>query len=350
MSYFRPNIDAIEGYTPGFQPREEGWTKLNTNENPYPPSPAVREALVGAAGTTLKKYPDPTGERFREVAAERLGTVPERIICGNGSDDLLTIAMRSFCGEGDAVAWPWPTYSLYPVLARIQGARPVEVEFSDDYTLPIDGLAEAGARLTLVCNPNAPSGTLTPPERVGELAAAIDGVVLVDEAYVNFADENCLRLVAEHGNVVVTRSMSKSYSLAGLRFGWAVAQEPLIEGMMKVKDSYNVDALALAGATAAMSDRDWMLRNVEKVRAGRARLSKGLERLGLRPWPSQTNFVLARAPEGRDAGDLYRRLFERKILVRYWDMPRLADCMRITVGSEEEISTLLGALEDILSQ
>jgi histidinol-phosphate aminotransferase len=347
MSYFRPNIDAIEGYAPGFQPKEAGFAKLNTNENPYPPSPAVMEALRAGASARLRKYPDPVADRFREKAAEVLGTVPQRILCGNGSDDLLTIAIRSFCGEGDPVAWPWPTYSLYPVLADIQGARPVEVAFPEDYALP-RALADTGARLTLVSNPNAPSGTLIEPDALEGLAAELDGVLLIDEAYVDFAETNCLGLVERCPNVIVTRTLSKSYSLAGLRFGFAVAQEPLIEGMMKVKDSYNVDALAIAGATAALGDQEWLRQNVEKVCATRERLARELAQLGFYCLPSQANFVLTRVPEGREAAEVFDRLFDRKILVRYFDMPRLDDCLRITVGSDEEVDALLEALTDIV--
>jgi histidinol-phosphate aminotransferase len=333
MSYFRPNIERMEGYVPGYQPKEPGFVKLNTNENPYPPSPRVLEAIA-AAGDGLRLYPDPMAQPFREQAARVLGTVPERILCANGSDELLTMALRCFCGEGDAVAYPAPTYSLYPKLADIQGARAVEIAFPDDFSLP-DGLPEAGAPLTLLCNPNAPSGTLVPVAQVERLAESVSGVLLVDEAYVAFADEDCLALVDRHENVIVARTLSKSHSLAGLRFGFAVAQEPLIEGLAKVKDSYNVDRLALAGATAAIADEEWTATNVRKIKATRARLTEGLRGLG---------FFCC-----RDAGEVFRRLFERKILVRYWDAPRLSDCLRVSVGTDEQTATLLNALKEIVT-
>jgi histidinol-phosphate aminotransferase len=347
MSYFRDNIEAMEGYVPGFQPKEPGFVKLNTNENPYPASPRVFEVLRSASPERLRKYPDPMAQKVREVAARVLGTVPDRILCGNGSDDLLTIAMRSFCGEGDTVAFPLPSYSLYVTLAEIQGARAVVSDFPDDYSLPA-ALANAGARLTILCNPNAPSGTLIPSAQVAKLAAAVSGVLLVDEAYVDFAEGNCLGLVDEFDNVVVLRSLSKSYSLAGMRFGLAIAQEDLIEGMVKVKDSYNVDALTIEAVAAALADRDHFRANVERVKATRARLAGGLSGLGFHCWPSQTNFVLARAPQGSDAGAIFQELFERRILVRYWDKPRLSDCLRISVGTDEEIDALLAAVRDIL--
>lgn len=349
MSYFRPNINEMEGYQPGFQPKEPGYIKLNTNENPYPPSPRVIEVLRGASEQSLRKYPDPMAQKFRDAAAAVLGTTPGRILCGNGSDDILNIAIRSFCGEGDTVAFPHPTYTLYETLAEIQGARPVVLDFPEDYALPA-GLATTGAPLTLLCNPNAPSGTLIAPDDVERLAKSLDGVLLVDEAYVGFADANCLELVDRCENVVVARTLSKSYSLAGLRFGFAVAREPLIEGMVKVKDSYNVDALAIEAVTAAIADQDWLTRNVERIRATRRRLADELERMGFRCWPSQANFILARVPEGRDAAEVFDRLFERKILVRYFDQPRLDDCLRITVGADDETDALLAALNEILEQ
>jgi len=348
MSYFRVNIDAMDGYTPGFQPKEPGYIKLNTNESPYPPSPRVIEALKAACDERLRKYPDPMATAFRRQAAEVLGTVPERILCGNGSDDTLAMVLAAFCGEGDTVAMPYPTYSLYEVLIGIQGGRAAVVEWPEDFSMPPD-LAGTGARLTMLCNPNAPSGTLLPPAQVAELARALDGVLLVDEAYVDFSETNCLGLVDEHENVIVARTLSKSYSLAGLRFGYVVAQEPLIEGLAKVKDSYNAGVLPIAGATAAIADQEWFRANVAKIRATRATLTTGLQERGFRCWPSQTNFVLARVPEGRTGRQVFEALFERKILVRYWDARRLDDCLRISVGTDEEIAALLDALDEILN-
>ena len=348
MSYFRTNIEAMDGYVPGFQPKEPGFIKLNTNENPYPPSPRAMEVLRTASEASLRKYPDPMAQRFRDAAAGVLGTSPDRIMCGNGSDDILTIALRSFCAEGDAVAFPVPTYSLYATLALIQGARPVAVDWPGDYSLPAAALAGTGARLTLLCNPNAPSGTRVPAEQVAALAESLDGVLLIDEAYADFADANCLDLVDRFDNVVVTRTLSKSYSLAGMRFGFAVAQEALIDGMVKVKDSYNVDALAIATVTAAIGDQEHLRRNVAAIRATRERMATALETLGFGCLPSQTNFVLARAPQGVDAAGLFEALFARKILVRYFAQPRLDDCLRITVGTDDETDALLAALRDIL--
>jgi histidinol-phosphate aminotransferase len=348
MSYFRKEIDAIAGYTPGFQPKEPGFVKLNTNENPYPPSPRAVEAMRAVIGDPLRKYPRPMSDAFRTAAAKVLGTSPDRIMVGNGSDDILNIAVRSFCCEGDPIAWPTPTYSLYDFLAAIQGAKPVRVDWPEDYSLPPE-LAETGAKLTLLANPNAPTGTMVEPEEVSELARELDGVLLVDEAYVDFAEADCLHLVERHENVIVCRTLSKSYSLAGLRVGYAVAQELLIEGMCKVKDSYNVDSLALAGGTAAIEDQQWLRRNVAKIKATRARMTAALEALGLRCMESHANFVFALAPDGIEAAEIYQRLFERKVLVRYFNLPRVSNGLRISVGSDEEVDRLLAELEQILA-
>lgn len=347
MSYVRDNIDAMQGYTPGFQPKDPDFIKLNTNENPYPPSPHVLKAMEEACEKSIRKYPPPLGDPFREKAGDVFGIDPDCIICGFGSDDILTITVRTFCGEGQTIAYPSPTYSLYPVLAQIQGARTETTEFPEDYSLP-ENLARIDAELTFLANPNAPSGTLIPPDRVETLANELNGVLAIDEAYVDFADDNCLELTKTCENIVVTRTMSKSYSLAGLRFGYAVAPRPLAEAMLKVKDSYNVSAPGVAGARAAIADQKWLGKNIARIRKTRARLTEKLRELGFFCWDSQSNFVLARVPEGQNGKELFEALFENKILVRYFDLPRIDDCLRITVGTDKEIDVLLKTLKAIL--
>ncbi len=258
------------------------------------------------------------------------------------------MVLAAFCGEGDRVAMPHPTYSLYETLVDIQDGEPVLVDFPEDYSLP-PALAETEAELTLLCNPNAPSGTMVAPEAVARVAESLDGILLIDEAYVDFADTNCLDLVDTHDNVVVARTMSKSYSLAGLRFGFAVAQEHLIEGLTKVKDSYNVGRLQIAGASAAMADQDWFANNIARIKNTRADLIAGLTELGFHCWPSQTNFVLARVPEGCSGRDIFQGLFDRKVLVRYFGVPMLDDCLRITVGSDAEVAVLLDKVASLLA-
>ena len=349
MSYFRDNIERMSGYQPGYQPGEGQYIKLNTNENPYPPSPDVLEAVQEAANEDLRKYPDPLADDFREAASEVLDVQPENILCGNGSDELLNLAVRSFCAEGDLLVHPYPTYSLFKVLAEIQDAHTHVVEFPEDYSLP-EGLIQPEAKLTLVANPNSPSGTMLSVQTLRSVANSIDGILLIDEAYADFADWNCLPLVKDCDNVIVTRTLSKSYSLAGVRFGFCIAQEDLIEGMMKLKDSYNVNRLSAAAATAAIKDQDWMQENTRKIRENRDFLAQELQSLGFQCWPSQANFVLARVPDGLDAKQIHRRLFRRGILVRYFDERRLDDCVRVTVGTRDEIESLLRELEAIIAE
>ena len=250
IGYFRDNIERTAGYMPGFQPGRADVVKLNTNENPYPPSPNVIEAIKTVEPERLRRYPDPSGREFRQVAAQVNGVRADDIICCNGGDELLRMAFTAFCDSDRAVAYPVPTYTLYPVLANITGCEIIEVPFDSEYNLPAK-LTSTGAALNIVCNPNAPTGSFVKAEEIASLADEVKGVVLVDEAYVDFSEDNCVRLVRSFDNIIILRSMSKGYSLAGLRFGYGIANKTLIEGLRKVQDSYPVDALALAAATAA---------------------------------------------------------------------------------------------------
>ncbi|HUX14946.1 MAG TPA: histidinol-phosphate transaminase [Phycisphaerae bacterium] len=347
MTYFRKNIEAMTGYTPGEQPQgDSGAVKLNTNENPYPPSPRVLEVLRRTDWSLLRKYPDPMANKVRDVVARRFGLRREQVLCANGSDELLRMVVTACVGEGEAIAYATPTYSLYPVLAEIQGARAVEVERSEDFSLPAEALLETGARLLFICNPNAPTGTWTEPDAIAALADGFRGVVVVDEAYADFGPGSGLAVLKDKPNVLVLRTLSKSHSLAGLRFGYAVGPEDLIAGLVKVKDSYNCDAVSVEVAAAALEDEAWMQANVEKVRSERARLSEGLARLGFAVLPSEANFVLAAVPDG-DAGRWHKALKARRILVRYWNRPRLSDKLRITVGTPEQNDRLLSGIEAV---
>jgi histidinol-phosphate aminotransferase len=347
VGYFRDNVERAEGYTPGFQPQAVDVVKLNTNENPYPPSPQVMKALAGIRPEQLRRYPDPLGTAFREAAAELNGVGPENILCCNGGDDLLSIAVRAFCDERRALAYPVPTYSLYPVLARLENCRAIEIPFDKGYRLPAP-LATTGAALTIVCNPNAPTGSFIAVEELASLAGKLRSVLLVDEAYVDFAEQNCTSLVGEFDNVIVLRSLSKGYSLAGLRFGYAIAQKDLIGGLIKVKDSYNVDAVAVTLATAAVRDQAYFRENVEKVKKERRRLTERLRALGFTVLDSSTNFVMAQMKDST-AAPLHEQLTQRNIFVRYWNVPGLADKLRISVGTPEQNGQLLEALKEILS-
>jgi len=347
-SVVRPEIVALTGYVPGEQPQAGRWIKLNTNENPYPPSPAVAAAVVAAAaGRSLARYPDPLATAFREAAARRLGVDPDWIICGNGSDDLLTILVRTFVGAGELIRVPTPSYVLYRTLAGIQAAGCEEVAFEPDWSLPESfGAARADLRLAIIANPNSPSGTLVAPAQVAEIAARLACPLVVDEAYGDFAAADCLDLVRRHERLIVTRSLSKSYALAGLRFGFAIARPELIEQMQKVKDSYNCDALSIAAATAAIGDSAWLAETRGRIIATRQRLARGLATLGYDPVDSEANFVWCTRPDGRHR-ETYEALKARGILIRYMRFTGWGDGLRISIGTDEEIDALLAALSGI---
>jgi histidinol-phosphate aminotransferase len=347
-SHFRANIASLAGYVPGEQPQNDGIIKLNTNENPYPPSPRVYAAIRNAIRSSLRLYPEPQSDSLRAVAAAVYGVKPANIIAGNGSDELLSMVLRCFVGPEDRVAFPVPTYSLYDTLVEIQDGVRAAVDYPADFALP-DTLARQNAALTFLCNPNAPSGTLVDLPQVEQLARSIAGVLVVDEAYVDFAESegsSALPLIRRLSNLIVLRSFSKSFSLAGLRIGLAFASEEIIAGMMKVKDSYNLNRLSLAAACAALQDLPWMTRNARRIQRSRKKLTSALKRMGYQVYPSHANFVLARRT-GQNLKSVYQELKQRKILVRYFDVPGLQDCLRITIGSPKEISALVDAMKTI---
>jgi histidinol-phosphate aminotransferase len=348
MGYFRDSIEQAAGYVPGFQPGRADVVKLNTNENPYPPCPGVIEAIRTVEAEQLRRYPDPLGRVFREAAAQVNGVGPENIICCNGGDELLRMAFTAFCDSGRAVAYPVPTYTLYPVLANIIGCEAIEVPFDGEFNLPAK-LASTGAVLTIICNPNAPTGSFVKVEEIASLADEVKGVVLVDEAYVDFSPDSCLRLVSSFDNIIVLRSMSKGYSLAGIRFGYGIADVKLIEGLRKVQDSYPVDAVAIVAATAAIKDQEYFRANVEKVKAERTRLTKALRSMGFDVPESYSNFVLVQCKDCK-ASEVYDKLVEQNIYVRYFDSPGLDDKLRITVGTRRQNDKLIGALKEISPQ
>lgn len=335
---------AVPGYVPGEQPAPgRRVVKLNTNENPYPPSPRVREALAASLGADLRLYPDPSARRLRERASALYGCPVDGIAVGNGSDELIGLLVRAIVDPGAAVAFPVPTYSLYETVVALHGARRVEIPFPDDWTLPVEALARTGAPLTFVCNPNSPSGTAASLADLEALARMAGGVVVVDEAYVDFGDVHALPLLGRLPNVVVLRTLSKSFALAGLRVGFAFGHPDLLAGLQTLKDSYNVGRLPQVAAEAALEDVEHMRAAAGRIRATRERLARALAALGYRVPPSAANFVLAVRP-GVDQGPVAAALAERGILVRHFATPRLRDALRITVGTDEEIDLLLGAL------
>ncbi len=346
---FRRSIQRMAPYQPGEQPRaDERLIKLNTNENPYPPSPRVRRAVARAVSSSLRLYPAPRGDEFVR-AASRLYRVPaEMILAGNGSDELLAMIFRATVGSADTVAYPVPTYSLYDTLADVQEARVVRVPTGPSFEVPIAGLARVRARLTIICNPNSPSGTLTPVREIATLARQLRGrMLVVDEAYVDFAVDNAMRLLRGNPNLVILRTLSKSFSLAGMRLGLCFAHPGVIAELLKVKDSYNLSRIALAAGAAALEDAAWMRRNVERVRKTRAETERKLRALGFAVPPSEANFVLARMP-GRDMAPVARSLRRASILVRHFATPVLRDALRISIGKPSEMSRLIAVLKDLV--
>ncbi len=341
---FRKAIHEMAPYVPGEQPRPgRRLIKINTNENPYPPSPQVRRAVTRAArGQALRLYPAPQADDFITAAARRYGLSRRMILAGNGSDELLAMLFRATLGPGDRVAWATPTYSLYGTLAAVQEARVIAPPLGSNFELPLEELVRARARLTIVCNPNSPSGALTPRHILARLARLLDGRLLaVDEAYADFAEETALGLVRRLPNVLVLRSLSKSYSLAGMRLGLCFAHPEIIEQLGKVKDSYNLSRLAIAAGAAALEDSAWMLRNVERVKRTRAAATRRLLKMGFAVPPSSANFVLARMP-GRDLGPLAAGLRRRGVLVRHFRA--WPDALRISIGTPADMAALFKAL------
>lgn len=348
-SYFRPAVDAMQGYIPGEQPKPgTRILKLNTNENPYPPSPNAMAVLRNFDGELLRRYPHPYANAFREAIANVLEVPLDWIIVGNGSDEILNLLIRA-CAEADSrrVVYPTPTYVLYKTLAAIQPATVLEVPYGQNYQLPLDALLEAQGAVTFIASPNSPSGHLVSNDDLRRLAQGLSGVLVVDEAYVDFADDTALPLVSEFENVIVTRTLSKGYSLAGLRLGFGIAQPGLLSGLFKVKDSYNIDAIAAAMGAAAMKDQDYKNQCAERVKLSRQHLSQELEKLGFKVPPSQTNFLLVTPPR-ENAEDIYLALKARGILVRYFNHSGLENQLRITVGTDEQNQTLIEALIDLI--
>ncbi|MDY3556775.1 histidinol-phosphate transaminase [Gemmata sp. JC717] len=353
----RPNVRAMSGYVPGEQLNDPEIVKLNTNENPYPPSPRVFEAVRAAlTPNSLRKYPQPLGDTFRKAAGRVLNVDPDGILIGNGSDDILTILTRAFVPEGGLIASPTPSYILYKSLAEIQGARFAAVPLTADWQPDADRWPR-DAHLSFVPNPNSPSGTVIAAERLAALAGLVSPAPFVcDEAYADFADDNSLALLPSTPNLIVTRTMSKSYALAGIRFGFAVSRPELVRELVKVKDSYNCDVLSLAAATAAIEDQDYFRHVCAKIRATRDRMTTDLTALGFEVTPSHANFVWCRRAD-RPLKPIYEALKSRKILVRYMSYAAgpvghpegsAYDGLRISVGTDTEIDQLCAALRVIL--
>lgn len=361
LSLIRPLVRRLHAYVPGEQPKIPGLIKLNTNENPYPPSPHVRQAVRRAVDGRLRLYPNPTAQPLREALARLHGCAPENIVIGNGSDELLALATRAFVepaaavprGSGRAVVQFFtPSYSLYPVLGDIHGAANNPVPLKPDFSIPTPAELRCGQRwrfdaaLTYVTTPNAPTGRGYTVAELEALCRAQRGVVILDEAYVDFAPENALALAQRLPNVIVSRTFSKAYSLCFQRVGYFVGPPELMAALDKIRDSYNVNGLGQVAALATLEDLDYYRRNFQKVISTRQWLSTALRRLDFQVLPSHTNFICARPPRF-PAGEWLEQLRAHNILVRWWNQPDIRAYLRITIGTRAEAQALVRAVRQI---
>ncbi len=358
MSFERPNIQRMTGYSYGEQPDDATVIKLNTNELPYPPTPEVTRSLRLFNPEVLRRYPPALANEFRRAAAKLHGVQPENIIATRGGDELLRLLFTTFTDPGDTVVLTDPTYSLYPVLAKIQDVDTVQLPMAEGFELTTDFAQQANklnAKMTFVVNPHAPSGKLLSKETIMRLASDLDSLLLVDEAYVDFIDPaheyDCLQLAQEADNVIFLRTMSKGYGLAGLRFGYGIGHQSLIEPMLtKTRDSYNLDAISQQIATVALQDQEYAARCWHKVRESRTNLTAELSKREFSIPPSEANFLLAQVPEkSPSASEIYQQLHDRGIFVRYFAVPGLDNKLRISIGTPDENTRLLECLDEILS-
>jgi len=347
VKYGRAILADVEGYVPGEQPSGPV-IKLNTNENPYPPSPRVLDALWSLAAENVRKYPDPVSLRLRQACAQRYGyESADWVLAGNGMDELLSLVIRTFVDPGETILSPYPTYTLYETLAALHGAKYTTVDLDDAFQLP-KAFFKTPAKLCFLPRPNAPTGVCVPREMVERLCESFNGLVVIDEAYVDFANDNCMDFPQRFENAIVMRTFSKSFSLAGMRLGIAVARPELIREFMKVKDSYNLNLATQAAGLAAIEDYDYMLSSASRVKATRDRLTASLRDYGFDVPKSESNFVLARWDRQPSAKALFEALKAQSIYVRYFNARGLENALRITVGTDSEVDALLDALRGII--
>lgn len=348
--FWSSRIRDIVPYTPGEQPRDRKFIKLNTNECPYPPSPKAVEAIRAAAGESLRLYPDPECTRLRAAIARREGLDMDQVFCGNGSDEVLAFAFQAFFDPDREVVFPRITYSFYPVYIDFFGLKRREVPMNPDFSDPIDLLCGSNGGVVLA-NPNAPTGIAVGLDTVEKLLQANpDVVVIVDEAYVDFGAESAVGLIGRYPNLLVVQTTSKSRALAGLRVGWAMGDPGLIAGLRCVRDSinsYTVDRLAQAGAAAAIEDENYFQSIRTRVMKTRSWTEQSLKKKAFTVLPSQANFVFARHPH-HSGMELLDSLRERGVLVRWWSIPEIENWLRISIGTDEDMAVLMAALDELL--
>jgi histidinol-phosphate aminotransferase len=349
MNYFNKNLYSLTPYTPGEQPKDSRIVKLNTNENPYPPSPQITASIQSILTEgLLRKYPDPTCTKLRELIAQKEALKPENVLITNGSDEALSLLFKAVLSPNSKVVCPYPTYSLYPVLTEIQmnESRIEKIPLKENLHFDIEALSKAKGNLLCFANPNAPTGVLETKEDIISLVKAFSGIVLCDEAYIDFSPKgsSLSSEVDKLANLVVSRTLSKSYSLAGLRVGYLLASEEVISLIYKLKDSYNVGMIEQAIAYTAITDSEYLDQTVRKIIENREFLRKELETLGFQVVPSSSNFLFVKPPENKDAQGLYQSLAQAGIFIRYFSDSVSKDYIRITVGTRDECVALLSEL------
>lgn len=353
-TFWSPRLGALEPYVPGEQPRIEGLIKLNTNENPYPPSPRVLDAVQAAAANGLERYPDPESVALREAVAAYHGLSRDQVFAGNGSDEVLAHAFFAFFQQAEPLLFPDVTYSFYRVYAQLYGIECALQPVDDALSIDVDAMAARvaqGCGGLVIANPNAPTGRSLPLADIERLLVACPArVVLVDEAYIDFGAQSAVSLIARYPNLLVVQTLSKSRSLAGLRVGFACGQAPLIDALARVKNSFNsypIDRLASAGAVSALEDEAWFRQTRDAIVDTREGLVLQLEDLGFEVQPSHANFVFVRHP-AHDAAALAAALRERAVLVRHFRQPRIEQYLRISIGTRAQCSALVDALATIV--
>ena len=357
FEYANTHVQALKGYTPGFQPKEDGWIKLNTNESPYPPSPTVNAALTRAISDSLRLYPDPLSLELRREVAKLHGLGEVNVFIGNGSDDVLNLLVRAFTDSDRRASFTMPSYSLYPVLCAIQNTSTDILPFERDMALPFDTIQASEARILFLTSPNAPTGVAFTNDELARVLELFDGIVVIDEAYADFAETNAVELLARYENAVVTRTFSKSYALAGIRLGYALANSEVIDILDRVKDSYNVNRLTQAAGLAAIQDRNYLQAIVKKIKYTRDFYAQEFESMGWFVYPSQANFLFVEPKNAAGesgpgiAESLFEFLKENKILVRYFPGHALtASFLRISVGDDDQMLSVSETIKQWLNK
>ncbi|HOC03529.1 MAG TPA: histidinol-phosphate transaminase [bacterium] len=337
----------LSPYVPGEQPSEKNFIKLNTNENPFPVPKEVINAIREQIDGSIRKYPDPEAYGLRKAIGKHYGFDPGWIFAGNGSDEILRLCITAFSSKDDYVAFLHPSYPLYEVLATISDRKPCRVNLKSDFNIPDDFMNRYNLYMKIIANPDSPSGCFHPVDQIRDIAKKLRRVLVIDEAYADFSKDNCLNLVKDFENVIVVRTFSKSFSLAGMRIGYCFGNPRLISALLKIKDSYNLNTISQVAGISAINHYDVMMENCRKIIRNRDYLKGELEKIGFYVFPSSANFILVK-PLHIKAEDLYKVLKEKRILVRYFGTPLLKDYLRITIGSKKEIKVLMSAIKEII--